>query len=497
MFNVIVVGNDSHHVQSVLALASRLKQRHPELGLFVVCRKEHQTRFAESEAVYGAKVIALGAGEPMSRDTAATKPSGLVAFIRNQYRRLDSLSGLPVIGRLIATIVKYAKETSLVCYLRERNFISLVRREISQCEQIFDRLDPQVVLAFRDFHPDIEASILCTARKRNVKVLLPYVSNYAVEGGLKVRRDLSGRVIWGYDAFVPFSLYRFRTYLKFKAQVVENIFFQHPVVLNALSKVGALSTYPWCAGNGCSDIVCVDTLHTSQIFERQGVPASKIRLTGGVVYDNLFAARRDRNRMRPLLDAKYGFDPSRRLVVLSVPHHFEQGMLSEEAHWDEVNFVVGELAASSSNLLLSIHPQCDRREYEFLERKFACKIADENSAEILPLADVFVASYSSLLVWAVLSGVHTINVDLHGFDLDIYDYLESVTKVSRREELLPAVKNACTSDVDFSRDWKTLGRAQVFDGRTIDRYLELSGISTPKSSDASANFATPPMRAHG
>ena len=55
----------------------------------------------------------------------------------------------------------------------------------------------------------------------------------------------------------------------------------------------------------------------------------------------------------------------------------------------------------------------------------------------------------------------------------MYDYLNSIRKVEQKDNLKTTLENSLTEKVDFSKDWEKLSKNMVFDGRTMERYIEL------------------------
>ena len=102
-----------------------------------------------------------------------------------------------------------------------------------------------------------------------------------------------------------------------------------------------------------------------------------------------------------------------------------------------------------------------------------CKILDERLFESLPSADLFVATYSSTVIWSVLCGIRTVVVDFYGFKYTMYDFLQSIRKVEEKEKFISTLKNSLTESIDFSKDWEILSKDRVFDGKTIQRYINL------------------------
>jgi hypothetical protein len=257
-------------------------------------------------------------------------------------------------------------------------------------------------------------------------------------------------------------------------------------VLSACERFGVLSSYPWCLGNGLSDVICVDGEVTAQRYRKDRVDPEKIRIVGDVVYDKIADSFQRRGEIKAALVQKYGFDAKRKLIALALPQLAEQGVMAWEPHWKEMRFLAEQVSKTQQNLLLSLHPRMNPKDYAFLEREYPCRIATERLSDFVSAPDLFIANYSSTVIWAVLCGVKTIVVDFYGLNYRFFDYLQSVSIVRERERLQPVLAASMTANhVDFSADWKALSREQVLDGRTMQRYLNLfdeltNGLPIPR-----------------
>ena len=277
-----------------------------------------------------------------------------------------------------------------------------------------------------------------------------------------------------YQTMKPFSFYRRMKAAHFRDQLHEGLFYQPPSMLAAYEKFGALSSYPWCLGNGLSDIICVDSEVTAQRYQKDRVRPEKIRIVGDVVYDKIAESFHRRHEIRAALTKKYGFDDNLKLIVLALPQLAEQGVMDWEPHWREMRFLVEVVSKTGQNLLLSLHPRMNPHDYAFLEQEYPCRIAKERLSDIVSAPDVFMANYSSTVVWAVLCGIRTIIVDFYGLNYKFFDYLRSVSVIRDRGKLQSELAGVIQGqEVDFSTDWKALSRQEVLDGRTIERYLDL------------------------
>lgn len=474
---ILVIGNSLHHTQNLLFLVRELCRRDPRIRTTLVCYASQYDAFAKQVSDCAVDVISFEHGSRMSRTAAppaARDPrvSQTVALsgIRGLKRFRDRIVlALPVLKNPMAAMIAKTKRSTPGLVLRERALAVRLNQEKLKAERVLDQASPNVIVAFGDRHPDIEAPILLVARERGIKVVIPYISYSGKDILVEVRKDDPD-----FQAVKPLSFYGRRKAVYFRDQLHEGLFYQPPSTLAAYNRFGALSNYPWCLGNGLSDVVCVDSEATAQRYQTDRVPREKIRIIGDVVYDKIADAFHHRYEIKTALVKKYGFDERRKLIVLALPQLAEQGVMEWEPHWKEIRFLVEAVSSAAQNLLISLHPRMNPNNYAFIEKEYPCRIAQERLSDFISAPDIFMANYSSTVIWAVLCGIKTIVADFYGLNYSFFDHLKSVSIIRDRERLHSTLAAAVQEDgADFSADWKALSREAVFNGRTIERYLDL------------------------
>ncbi len=463
---------NNHNSLSLLDLSKRMADTRQDLEVVAVCEarlsaevERNLKDFAKSKIYVWSLDGSSGVGDAMT-EASSSKVGALgqlkkwaVAALAGRGRKLGawikaSTPGQMLAERYIAMRLERAKQISLGIIYREK---------------------PTAVFSISDrTHDYLESSLLWAARQRKVKVVLPYVAHYDKDYAVGYRKNEQGRIQKEFNPFSPINLYKIWSFFRFKSQLYMGAFFQAPYLLSAHRKSDTLSSYPWWAGNGLSDIVCVNSRHAREIFLVNRVPEEKLKLMGDVNYDMIVERNKKRKALKSEYINRYGLDPERKTIVLAAPQFVEQGLLGEKAHWESINTLMAELVGSGCNVLVSLHPRMDPREYAFIEEKFKCRIAKERLAEFLVVADVFVAQVSSTVVWAVLCGIPTVVLDHLSLNKNFYDYLKTVRVVREISLVGKAVFEACTADaLDFENDWNELSKTEVFDGKTIDRYVKL------------------------
>jgi hypothetical protein len=208
-----------------------------------------------------------------------------------------------------------------------------------------------------------------------------------------------------------------------------------------------------------------------------GVASEKVLITGHRSHDDLYELFQRREELRNDLVARYNLDPDQRLLILSPPQLAEHGLFDWAVHWKEIRFLCQAIHESHPNGLISLHPKMQREQYMFIEDEYSLPLAREPLSHILPAVDLFVATFSSTIPWAVLCGIPAIVVDFYNFDCTRYDFLKGVKVVKRKDELQPLIKRFVSDTMYYNlmvqeqlRQTKSLS---PFDGKCTKRILDV------------------------
>lgn len=416
-----------------------------------------------------ARSLIAEAGFEMDSLGAPAAGGGANAPAGTHLGRLKArLKSFPAGARLLRFLWTAAHWNSPAQYLLYRRQLRRLEGLYAVAVRTLAEFRPDVVLAFGDRHGDEEAAFLKAARTRGVPVIIPYMALSDIDSLVEPR------LAFPLNRDLPFApLFNKWVFRRFRGQMVRGMLYYSPPHALAYHRFGTLPTNAWTIGCGPSDVVCVDNRSTFDRYLGYGVPESRLRIVGDSSYNSLHEAWLGKEELISLLRGKYGCRPGRRAIVLAVPQFAEHDQMTWERHWEEIGFLMRTLDGLGQNLLLSLHPKMDRSKYAFLEREYACRVLDERLVQVLPAADLFVAGFSSTVIWAVLSGVKSVVMAFHGIDSDVFGFLSTPDIVRDRARFAPVLAEALAQRHDFADDWRALSRNEVFDGRTVERYREL------------------------
>lgn len=348
----------------------------------------------------------------------------------------------------------------LILYARYRKILPIVKK-----------ISPSVLIVNGDRGAvSDEQVMLKIAKKLCIPSFMPYYSY--ISDGIAIRKGNRRFYLNRNDALVKRWIYR--KHAK-QAKLVEDgtMYFYLPEVMMGLGMFGSLSENPWMIGNGLLDVMCIDNNRNKKTCMAQGVSEKKLKIVGDIQYDALHVSYSDSTSIRNRLLEKYGMEKDRQTIILAMPQLAEHKLIDWDRHWQEIGFLVSGLEDIDRNLLISLHPKAAKHEYEFLEKARRCRILDEPLKDVLPVADLFLATFSSTVLWAVLCGVKTVVVDFYDFNYDTFDHLNSISIVQDKTIFVETVLRKLDNKVDFESDWSELSKDIVFDGSTISRYCDI------------------------
>lgn len=397
-------------------------------------------------------------------DTESTKKTSFIDFIK-----------LKIINKLLNSIfIKFGfvlKYRPFDKYQRriEANYLKDLNKKYISIIEIFNKNNFNLVFINGDRHLGVEPVFLKICSELKIPTLIPYMTFLTEPESLA-----EGKKNYGLKRSVFISDYFLSSEMKFKKQKFNNKFYYPHYIANSLFKFGTLSEFPWVIGRGKSDYLCLPNLYLKKYYIKKGVKVEKIKVIGDVAYDLLYKNYNSKFKILNNTLKKYNL-MSKKIVIVALPQLAEHGILPWNKHWEEVDFLLSSIDKLNCNIIISLHPKMNRKSYLFLEKKYNCLISEERLLNILPIADMFIATYSSTVLWSVLCGIKTLVVDFYCLNHRIFDFLESVKIATNKQTFVDLLKKIELQEVDFASDWESLSRDQVFDGKTIERYVDLIG----------------------
>jgi hypothetical protein len=248
----------------------------------------------------------------------------------------------------------------------------------------------------------------------------------------------------------------------------------------AMELAGLAPPQPWIFNSGSADAIAMESQAMIDYYAEAGMKHERMILTGSLSDDAMAERLARAHELRLELHRELDLDPALPLVLTALPPDFLYlaGGRPECDFKDYralVDFWIDTLARTTGcNHVLALHPSVDHDEMRYVERD-GIRISRRRTAELVPVCDIYVASISSTIRWAITCGKPVVNYDVYRYRYT--DFLKSPGVIAVEEQAdFKAVLQRLVTDLAYrasvagsqseqSRYWGLL------DGRVGDRML--------------------------
>lgn len=238
---------------------------------------------------------------------------------------------------------------------------------------------------------------------------------------------------------------------------------------------------PWMALSGYADIIATESEAMVEYYTRDGIPRSQLEVTGSLADDELFHTAQNSADLRRRLFAEHRLSLDRPMLLSALPPNqlYMAGGRPEcefSSYQELVEFWINALLMTTGyNIVLSLHPSLRYEDFKHYESP-RLAVSRINSASLIPLADIFVASVSTIIRWAILTGKPVVNWDVYRYRYNDYTDVPGVVTIEKKNDFVQTVLRLA-SDGDYRQ---SLIRFQTSAARTwgmLDGHVSTRMIS--------------------
>jgi hypothetical protein len=361
--------------------------------------------------------------------------------LRNASRVLDTRAlraRLRPIAQIVRSVWAFLRNAPPLGYLIALVLCAYWR---ARAQAMLGRLRPDVIVLFEDNIGGFTRYIGAAAARRKIPyVVLPTTIPNPREPATFFRRSkahsASGLIGKFLARRAPEWIYEFDGYRMLRLPSADIL---------AMRVLGVEHAKPWVLNSGQAAAICAESPASRAIYERLGIARQQLALTGSLVDDTLFAMRREREGRRRALETELALPSGRLLVVVAFPpdqfaarwqRDFEYGSFEElVTGWREALAPL----AGSVNIVMRPHPRLSPGGLETFVPA-GCRVITRPTEEIVPLADVFVASISATIRWALGLGIPAINYDCYRYHYEDYNGAQGMVLVEDRHSFASVLR---------------------------------------------------------
>jgi UDP-N-acetylglucosamine 2-epimerase len=234
---------------------------------------------------------------------------------------------------------------------------------------------------------------------------------------------------------------------------------------------------PWVLNSDSSSVIAVENEHMLEYYRNEGIQEEQLVVTGAIYDDVLTRATLNKISLRKELYHKLDLTEGQRLLLCALPPNQFPRTCEFGDYTSMITCWMQDLASVQGwNVVVRPHPRQTQNEIALLAG-FGVKVTTLDTASLVPLCDLYVASVSATIRWAIACGKPVINYDVYQMKYNDYSEVKGVLTVHKREDFT-YILNRLTTDSEYFGDVQRVQQADsqfwgILDGRSSERILKL------------------------
>jgi len=238
---------------------------------------------------------------------------------------------------------------------------------------------------------------------------------------------------------------------------------------------------PWVLHSGYADAIAAESQAMIECMVREGLPKDNIILTGSLTNDIMVKNLQKAKKAKSALYKELELPKNKPMILFAVPpnqlYHYGRPECDFKTYNEMLEFWIKSLkAVKQYNTVISLHPSVKYEKMVYIE-KWGGKIAKHKTSQLMPLCDIFIASISTTIQWAIACAKPVLNYDIYRYRYHEYDsakgvitvekkedykyYLDKLTKDKKYYKKIASLQDSC------KREWG------ILDGKSAERLINL------------------------
>jgi hypothetical protein len=250
-----------------------------------------------------------------------------------------------------------------------------------------------------------------------------------------------------------------------------------PGAIQAIETSGFPCDQPWRLFNESSSIIAVENEHMLHYYRKEGLEENRLVLTGAIYDDILASSAKNTEENKKILIRDLCLDENKPILLCALP----PDQFPRKCEFRDYKSVINEwmqvLASFRNwNVIVRPHPRQTQKEISSLE-SFGIKITTQETASLVPLCDLYVASVSATIRWAIACAKPVVNYDVYQMNYKDYREVKGVLNVFTNKNFA-AILNRLTKDLQYYREIQKAQQLEspswgMLDGKSSERIFRL------------------------
>jgi hypothetical protein len=255
-----------------------------------------------------------------------------------------------------------------------------------------------------------------------------------------------------------------------------------PGRLLAMELAGLAPPQPWIFNSGYADAIAMESEAMIDYYASAGMKHDRMVLTGSLSDDSMAERMRRTDTIRRDLCRDLNLDPAWPIVLTAVPPDFlymtgGRPQCDFKTYDELLDFWIGSHAQlKECNNVIALHPSIDAESMRKFERD-NIRIGRWRTADMVPACDIYVASISSTIRWAIACGKPVVNYDVYRYRYTDFLNVPGVLAMEEQQEFRSTLTRLVLDDGYrrgiAQRQASVASQWGLLDGRVGDRMLAL------------------------
>lgn len=207
--------------------------------------------------------------------------------------------------------------------------------------------------------------------------------------------------------------------------------------------LGLAPPLPWQIHSGYADAILVESEEARDFGISNGLPPEQVVATGTVSLDIMAKILAESSALRYELYQRLNFHENNKpMILLALPQddHPVGYARAFTTYKEMVYFFVTSVAACHEyNVVVCLHPSTKHEDVKYIEQ-LGVKIAQEPTANLIPLCDIYVCPYSSTIKWAIVCAKPVVVYDYNRHKRSDFIGAKGVLVTEEKKEFIAAVQ---------------------------------------------------------
>ena len=285
-----------------------------------------------------------------------------------------------------------------------------------RCRALVNRLRPGCVVAAQDFVGGAISLVLIAARRERIpSLIVPYAMfnleearNYSLSRpDRQLNRPFNQLLLLGARRWI----------MSFGRIALCRLPASRAL---ALEMLGLAPKLPWAPCDGAASVMALSSDAARDSMRGMGLAEDRLVVTGAMVHDRLHRVRKERDTRRVKLLERTAQSARGPLVLCAWPpvqtvHEIADREFRSYAELTAAwAATLNRLRERGCAVVVKPHPKATSGELD-AARSGGLAIADDDTADLLPLCDVFATTASSVTSWAIALGIPVADYDCYRF----------------------------------------------------------------------------------